>query len=322
MKVVEEMVKSTDSTLLRQNSSEAKRFSSKELNGRLSSRASVPMSVVRGSGSTSNEDTISINKNILPFFSIPVILKKISDQKKNINLNLLNPQKKLVYKIIKLNTKLVEFTTNIKKYNFNLNSFKGNNLDFILFIKNNLYYNLKYRLSNISYKIEKFLPFFKINSLLNNINLFSPKRLLKPQPYIRFSYKLKGYSKISVISMQRLSAPQQMAAHSLVNQINARAINYLLVKLNNLENEIEYIINIKNKFIKLIKFLKIMNIKSGLDQSLVEDRNKANLVNNSSEENRWEIYLNSLKTSVKSNPVDILYFNNNLNRPIINQYLK
>ena len=65
--------------------------------------------------------SISINKNILPYFSIPVILKKISDQKKNENLNLLNPQTKLVYKIIKLNTKLVEFTTNIKKYNFNLN---------------------------------------------------------------------------------------------------------------------------------------------------------------------------------------------------------
>lgn len=45
------------------------------------------------------------------------------------------------------------------------------------------------------------------------------------------------------------------------------------------------------------------------------------LPNNSSEK-RWEVYLNSLQASVNSNPVDILYFNNNLNRPIINQYLK
>lgn len=221
----------------------------------------------------SNHDTISINKNILPFFSIPVILKKISDQKKNKNLNLLNPQKKLVYKIIKLNTKLVEFTTNIKKYNFNLNSFKGNNLDFILFIKNNLYYNLKYRLSNILYKIEKFVPVFKLYSLLNNINLFSPKRLLKPQPYIRFSYRMKYITKITkpllsydqsfaltkglppfegMAAAAAAAASQQMqmqATHKIM-EINGRAINYLLVKLNNLVNEIEYIINIKNKFIK------------------------------------------------------------------------
>ena len=406
--------------------------------------------------------SISINKNILPYFSIPVILKKISDQKKNENLNLLNPQTKLVYKIIKLNTKLVEFTTNIKKYNFNLNSFKGNNLDFILFIKNNLYYNLKYRLSNISYKIEKFVPVFKLYSLLNNINLFSPKRLLKPQPYIRFSYRLRYITKITkpilpldnMDTMRTLNAKAPASsvdeyskemqvkgldssllgcfaaesrdprtAHQIM-EINGRAINYLLVKLNNLANEIGYIINIKNKFIKLIKFLKIINIESRLDGSLltfsgkedvaivsaatqtpVESRSNlpstpnicpaqpglplgegslgrgdkkpallsiqgqpfremsgcasptplddlylqitkgtdASLTENkikiektiksmctsndntaaeNASEIRWDRYLNSLENSVKSNPVDILYFNNNLNRPIINQYLK
>jgi hypothetical protein len=189
----------------------------------------------------------SINKNILPFFSTPIILKKISDQKNNKNLNQLNPQKKLVYKIIKLNTKLVEFTTNIKKYNFNLNSFKGNNLDFILFIKNNLYYNLKYRLSNILYKIEKFVPVFKLYSLLNNINLFSPKRLLKPQSYIRFSYRMKYITKIS---KNTSPFPAYVGDTHKIMEINGRAINYLLVRLNNLVNEIEYIINIKNKFIK------------------------------------------------------------------------
>ena len=371
--------------------------------------------------SQDGDNSIFINKNILPFFSIPVILKKISDQKKNENLNLLNPQKKLVYKIIKLNTKLVEFTTKIKKYNFNLNSFKGNNLDFILFIKNNLYYNLKYNLSNISYKIEKFVPVFKLYSLLNNINLFSPKRLLKPQPYIRFSYRLRYITKITKLNlpienMNNMAPLNENTAHQIM-EINGRSINYLLVKLNNLANEIEYIINIRNKFIKLINFLKNINIKSGLEVSLDEAiHNKvfetdggsaktldikteiANKVNRANEESiiqtfckadrelksiqdiqgqkmvyddlylqitkgtggvsscegltenkikiektiksmsplstvrsdltlnssdiRWGSYLNSLKKSVKSNPVDILYFNNNLNRPIINQYLK
>jgi len=158
---------------------------------------------------------IDIDKKILPFFSNPIVLKRISDQKKNKNLNLLNPQKKLIYKIIKLNENLVKFSTSIKKYNLNLDSFflsnqydlspflqkrnqngthslssHRNKSEFILFIRNNLYYNLKFRLSNILYKVEKFTPVLKFHSLLNNINLFVPKRLFKPQPYIRFTYRM------------------------------------------------------------------------------------------------------------------------------------
>ena len=63
---------------------------------------------------------IDIDKKILPFFSNPIVLKRISDQKKNKNLNLLNPQKKLIYKIIKLNENLVKISTSIEKYNLNL----------------------------------------------------------------------------------------------------------------------------------------------------------------------------------------------------------
>ena len=45
-------------------------------------------------------DDGQIDKRILPFFSIAVILKKISDKKKYKNLNLVNPQKKLIYNIL------------------------------------------------------------------------------------------------------------------------------------------------------------------------------------------------------------------------------
>lgn len=344
-------------------------------------------------------EEFTINKSILPFFSIPVILKKISDKKENNYLKSLNPQTKLVYKIIKLDTKLVEFTTSIKKYSFNLNSFKGNNLDFILLNKNNLYYNLKYRLSNILYKIEKFVPVFKLYSLLNNINLFSPKRLLKPQPYIRFSYRMRYITKINKVSAEfenrSNSTLSKNTAHQIL-EINGRAINYFLVKLNNLVNEIEYLINFKNKFINLIKWLNFKNIKSRLEDSINDEKNNAQKIKpihslnekesplkdsllrnslslknrshassvensfsrtkdlylqiikdtgasltenkikiektiksiyqeakvNSKELSRWKEYLNSLQSNVNSNPVDILYFNNNLNRPIINQYLK
>lgn len=71
---------------------------------------------------------IEINKKILPFFSNPIILKRINDQKKNKDLNSLNPQKKLIYKIIKLNENLVKFTTSIKNYNLNLDLFFLSNI--------------------------------------------------------------------------------------------------------------------------------------------------------------------------------------------------
>nr|UEX92873.1 hypothetical protein [Marasmius tenuissimus] len=105
-------------------------------------------------------------KRILPFFSVPVILKKISDKKKYKNFNLLNPQKKLIYKIIRLNKRLEKLVKSINKYNLNLNSFKGSKLDFILFLRNNLYFNLKIRFSNIFYKIDLIKATY--NSIINS----------------------------------------------------------------------------------------------------------------------------------------------------------
>jgi hypothetical protein len=66
----------------------------------------------------------------------------------------------------------------------------GKNSEFILFTRNNLYYNLKFSLSNILYKYEKLIPVLKLHSLLKNIYLFVPKRLLKPHPYINYTYRI------------------------------------------------------------------------------------------------------------------------------------
>lgn len=65
---------------------------------------------------------LDVDKRILPLFSVPVILKRISEAKKDKNYNPLNPPKKLMYKFIKLNEKLVKLTTSIKKYDLNLES--------------------------------------------------------------------------------------------------------------------------------------------------------------------------------------------------------
>ena len=71
---------------------------------------------------TKNEHKdINIDKRILPLFSTPVILKQISDKKRNkYNFNLLNPQKKLTYKVISLKEILSIFLKGLNLYNFNL----------------------------------------------------------------------------------------------------------------------------------------------------------------------------------------------------------
>jgi hypothetical protein len=423
-----------------------------------------------------------VDKKILPFFSNPIILKRIENKKKNKDLNQVNPQKKLIYKIIKLNEKLVKFTTSIKNYNLNLDSFKLTELDnkrteteFILFIRNNLYYNLKFRVSNILYKIEKFIPVLKFHSLLYNINLFNPKRLFKPQPYIRFTYRIiqinnyfnnkninlassflknreeesnnlfsnyrsilpRGYSANNALTLSKnKKASTALEARNKVlikintyNELssfnysiiqlhkfeNGRSIKYILLKLNNLLNEIDNIINIKNKLIKIIKIKNIINF-SNFDSNFlnVDSRNKKkensivssdkNLINavsgseaiftmpsakeewfkeqssnqsvknlrlkikkinsnkkieispllvekamvkeniikieqniksilptptngsiqdgaeNSGRANLFNVEKDIIKEN--SNPVDLLYFNNNLKKPVINQYLK
>lgn len=219
---------------------------------------------------------LDIDKRILPLFSVPVLLKRISDAKKDKNYSPLNPPKKLMYKFIKLNEKLVKLTTSIKKYDLNLDSFYlnkknlslpssmllaisqpkigkgktdlaalahkhyfpygagearakedfpalrssshnldmnvGNKSEFILFTRNNSDYNLKFSLSNILYIIEKLRPILKFNSLLKNIYLFVPKRLLKPHPYIGFNYRLiqinNNFKKNYLVSGQaRLALP-------------------------------------------------------------------------------------------------------------------
>ena len=419
-----------------------------------------------------------VDKKILPFFSNPIILKRIEDKKKNKDLNQVNPQKKLIYKIIKLNEKLVKFTTSIKNYNLNLDSFKLTEVDnkrteteFILFIRNNLYYNLKFRVSNILYKIEKFIPVLKFHSLLYNINLFNQKRLFKPQPYIRFTYRIiqinnyfnntnpaysllknrgedsknlfsnyrsilpRGYSDSTALSFgknKKASTTLETRNKVLIkinnyNDLssfdysiiqlhkfeNGRSIKYILLKLNNLLNEIDNIINIKNKLIKIIKIKNIINF-SNFDSNFlnVDSRTKKkensiissekNLINAMSgneaisaiEKEEWlkeqssNQSVKNLRLKIKkinsnnkieispllveeamvkeniikieqniksilptptngtrqdgaensgranlfnvekdiikenSNPVDLLYFNNNLKKPVINQYLK
>ena len=74
------------------------------------------------SSNNKEEDNIKIDKRILPIFSAPIILKKISDKKKGITSSTLVAEQgsrnknKLNYKITNFNKKLKKLVKLIKKY--------------------------------------------------------------------------------------------------------------------------------------------------------------------------------------------------------------
>jgi len=227
-----------------------------------------------------------IEKRILPFFSVPVMLKKVSDKKKNKNYNSIIPQKKLFYKVEIMNKKLNKLVNSIHKYNLNLNSFKGNKLDFILFLRENLYFNLKIRLSNISYKINliKLIYSTLINNNKNSIvteSLSSPLaiKIIEIEKKKRENLSIKFLDNIEkILSNNHLKLKLYDTEsfnkffYSKNKTISNNKINslFVLFALNSKQEELEYnIINSKyNEFNYLLfklnnllkKFKSLINI--------------------------------------------------------------
>jgi len=305
---------------------------------------------------TKNEDiNIKIDKRILPLFSTPFLLQKLSEKKRNkYNLNLINSQKNFKFqkKIITLKEILEIFLKGIKTYNLNLKEYlekhNNNKLNLILELKKDDYYKLNNSLSNYFYQIKRFMPVLKLRSLLYNIRLFLPKRLLKPEPSIRFSFRLRYVTKLYKIELNKREI-----------RINLRQINRLLYKGDQIINEINNQINNK---INLINQLEIEEKKKQMTNLLVSKINKQNIIKESSvtiQKNNQNLLLEKKKYFIKklfnsitlyktneikiaqtmksilknksfdcktdyisanSNPVAILYSSEN--KPIINQYLK
>lgn len=68
-----------------------------------------------------NDEIVNANKNILPMFITPVVLKKTDDIKKNkLPLEMVNPEKRLTYKNISLIQILKKKLQKIENYSYNL----------------------------------------------------------------------------------------------------------------------------------------------------------------------------------------------------------
>jgi hypothetical protein len=194
---------------------------------------------------------IVIDNRILPLFSNPIILKQISDQEVNkINLDQINPEKKLTYKVISFKEILELYLKGLNIYNLNLNNYliRKNKLDLILTLnKNDEYYKLNLILSNYFYKVRKFIPVVKLKSLLYNIRLFLPSRLLKPEPHIRFRYRLREIVKIFLFEdIYKLNLNKRSI------KINRRQLRKLIETGKTIKTELDYlIIQQTNKINKL-----------------------------------------------------------------------
>lgn len=320
---------------------------------------------------TNINDNTNINKRILPIFITPVIKKIINDKKKSkYNLNILNPQSNLTSSVLQSNSyssnkimtesQIIElFLKGINVYNKNLNDFisKWNNLELILYLKNDEFYKYNLHLSNLLYCIKRFFPIERkqIKSLLHKIELFLPKNLLKPNHNIRFNYRFRYINKI-------YKNPKILSKYNMIDNImhwNMLIDLKHLLKICQAEiNNLNYLIYKKKNILEKIKVNNLSHLRKQngniISNSALTNNNILPSINTISQKDniflsndnitdlsKIKIKLNQIKIKqtiksitknnnfnsktdpipVNSNPVTVLY--NNLNKnPILNQYLK
>nr|YP_009739426.1 ribosomal protein S3 [Tricholoma flavovirens]QIC20270.1 ribosomal protein S3 [Tricholoma flavovirens] len=254
--------------------------------------------------SKNNYKDIIIDKRILPLFKTPIILKQLNETKRNkYNIILNNQTPNFRFRLITLNEILDIFLKGIYLYNYNLNTYlnKYNNKELILQLKMDDIYKLNNRLSNYFYIINKFIPFFKIRSLIYNIRLFLPKRLLKPQPYIKFKYRFRYIAKIYKIDL--------LYNNKRDRKIQRRQINKLLDKGKEIITDIDnQIIQKKN----LINSLKNKNNILKFINSLLPTVTNNTQNNNSYLTNNNNILLDSKKSNLNMTNNQFLVYNNKL----------
>ena len=220
---------------------------------------------------------IIIDKRFLPLFKTPIILKQLNEKKRNkYNIILKNQGQNLNFRIITLKEILEIFLKGIYLYSYNLNNYlkKYNNKELILQLKNDEIYKLNNRISNYIYIIKKFIPLFKIRTLIYKIRLFLPKGLLKPHPYIKFRYRFRNIAKIYKVEL--------MYNNKRDRKIQRRQINKLLDKGKEIITEIETQIIQKQNLINSLKNKnKILKILKSLLPTVTDNNNNNKKMNKS-----------------------------------------
>jgi len=254
--------------------------------------------------SNNENSTINIDKRMLPLFSTPVQLKKLNDQKINkYNFDILNPQKKLTYKVISLKEILELFLKGINLYNLNLNKYllSKNKLNLILALNTNPNpaqptlalplnplslpsspcpngqgtngieigagraenYKVKFSLNKLLYSLKRFNSVYTLDSLLYKLRLFLPGRLLKPQANIIYKYRTSNLDGLQLLVDKEI--------YTLELNNSRKEINELIEKGTKLEKDLDYLINqSKNKIINLNVIKELTGTESNEIRTIVE----------------------------------------------------
>ena len=257
---------------------------------------------------TKNEyNDLIIDKRILPLFKTPVILKQLNEKKRNkYNINITNQSPNFSFKLISLNEILSIFLKGLNLYNYNLIHYlkTHNNKELILHLKNDEIYKLNISLSNYFYIINKFIPFFKIRSLIYKIRLFLPTRLFKPHPYIKFRYRFRyiaKYYKVDLIYNNKRDS-----------KIQRRQINKLLDKGKDIINEIETQIMLKKNLINSLKNKnKLLILINSLIPTVTDKTNINAYLKNATSTNREKDKINyNLINNIEPNNSILTKYNN------------
>jgi len=265
---------------------------------------------------------INIDKKILPLFSVPVLLKNLNIKKRN-KYNIINPDHKLIYKIISFKEIIEIFLKGLNLYNYHLNEYlkKHNKLYLILELKNAEYYKFNIRISNYFYIINRFMPVFNLRSLIYNLRLYLPKEITKSYPHIRYSYRFRNVAKIYSEELIYKTKKEKKKYRLEIKKLLEKG-NEFINEINNKINEKKNLI-IKKKIEQNNKIKLNNSINSLLDNN---NNNNNNLITDSS----LNIQISSINLSDKEsfnlittndkiiNSFEIIKNNKNLFNSVIN----
>jgi len=148
---------------------------------------------------------IIIDKRMIPLFKTPIILKILSDEKKNkYTRKMIKQRQKIGLKKFTVKGLFRIFVKALKLYTYGLknSAIKYSYLFLILELNQYKKYNkilkLNSAISNYLYIMNKYFPFFNLRSLIFRFSLFLPKQLFKVhfQPCIKYYYKFNKIAKI------------------------------------------------------------------------------------------------------------------------------
>lgn len=247
---------------------------------------------------------------------------------------------------------------NLTLNNF-LNKENNNKLKLIRELKYDEYNKLNIIYNNYLYLLNRYLPILQFRSLIYKLELFAPKRILKYNYLYTYTFRLrslhlnkkykylskfinKKVNNINIRMVSKLLEKGDILYLDIISLINKKKIIINNYKLNNLFLPVNNLINnIINKKYLLEEIKEKEEKKNNYDNLLNLNLKKLNFdltFNNLHKNNEIKIrntrkailnYLNfeesdalNLKNNNYSSPVEVMYNNNLVSKPIINQYLK